>query len=115
MPKSEATSKILQLYVSVKAALSLRRANGNDFHFLKLLRKDFETPEYNDLNTKLARKADVRLHPFSHVTYMPLINMNPAEPDTMHTTMKFVKSQSEQAGQEYTVFTNDQQLFKIAT
>ena len=34
---------------------------------------------------------------------------------TMFATMKLVKSQSEQAGQEYTVLTNDQQLFKIAT
>ena len=41
--------------------------------------------------------------------------MNPAEPDAMLTTIKPVKSQSKQAGQEYTVFTNDQQLFKIAT
>ena len=41
--------------------------------------------------------------------------MNPAEPDAMVTTIKLVKSQSKQAGQEYTVFTNDQQLFKIAT
>ena len=29
--------------------------------------------------------------------------------------MKLVKFQSEQAGQEYTVLKNDQQLFKIAT
>ena len=35
-------------------------------------------------------------------------------PNTMLTTMKHVKSHSEQAGQEYTMFTNDQ-LFKIAT
>ena len=33
----------------------------------------------------------------------------------MLTTMKLVKSQSEQAGQENIVFTNDQKLFKIAT
>ena len=45
---------------------------------------------------------------------MPPINKNPTEPDSMLTTMKLVKSQSKQAGQEYTVFTN-QQLFKIAT
>ena len=36
-------------------------------------------------------------------------------PKTMLTTMKHVESHSEQAGQEYTVFTNYQQLFKIAT
>ena len=45
---------------------------------------------------------------------MPLIN--PTEPDIiMLITMKLVTSQSEQAGQECTVLTNDQQLLKIAT
>ena len=45
---------------------------------------------------------------------MPLNNINSTEPETMITTIKLVKSLSEQAGQEYAVFTNDQQLFKIA-
>ena len=62
--------------------------------------------EYNGFNTKVASEAGVGLHPATHVTYMP---------NTMLTTMKHVKSYSEQAGQEYKVFTNDQQLFKIAT
>ena len=46
---------------------------------------------------------------------MPLINMNPAEPDTMLTRMKLLKPQSNQAGQVYKVLTNYQQLFKGAT
>ena len=41
--------------------------------------------------------------------------MNPAESDTVLTTMHLVKSEIEKTGQEYTVFTNDQRLFKIAT
>ena len=53
MPKSEASSKILPLHVLVKAALLLRRANDNDFHFLKLLGNGFEIPEYNGFNASL--------------------------------------------------------------
>ena len=72
--------------------MSIRRGKDNDFHFLKLLENGFEIPEYNDFNTKFAREAGFGLHPATHVTYMPLINMNPAEPDTMFTTIKLVKS-----------------------
>ena len=73
MPKSEATSKILPLYVLAKAAFSFRRANVNDFHFLKLLENGFEISEYTGFNTKLAREAGVGLHPATHITYMSLI------------------------------------------
>ena len=73
MPRSEATSKILPLYILAKAALSRRRANDSDFHFLILLGNGFEIPEYNGFNTKLAREAGVGLHPATHFTYMPLI------------------------------------------
>ena len=65
-------------------------------------------------NIKLAREAGVGLHP-AHVSYMSLINMNPLKRDTMLTTMKLVKLHSDQAGQEYTVFAKDRELFKIAT
>lgn len=80
-----------------------------------MLGNGFEIPENNGCNTKLSREPGIRFHPATHVTYMPLVNINHAEPGTMITTMKLVKSQSEQAGQGYTMFTNDQQLFKIAT
>lgn len=106
MPKSEATSKILPLYVLAKTAFSLRRANDNNLHFLKMLGNGFDIPEYNGFNTKLARETGVGLHPATHVCFY-VINMNPAEPETMLTIMNLVKSQSEQAGQEYRVFTND--------
>ena len=115
VPKLETTPSILLFYVLAKAALSHRRANDSNLHFLRFLGNGFEIPEYSSFNTQFAREADVRLHPATHVTYMSLINMNPEEPDIMLTTMKLVKSQSEQARQEHSVFTNDQQLFKIAT
>ena len=115
MPKSEVTSTILLLNILAKAALSLRGANDDDFHFLKLLVDGFEILEYKSFNKKLAREFGVGLHPATDVTYMRLFNMDITEPDTMLTTLKLVKSQSEQVGQEYTMFTNDQQLFKIVT
>ena len=85
---SMAVITILPLYVLAKAALSHRRANDNNFHILKLLGNGFKIPEYNCFNTKLTRVAGVRLRPAAHVTYIPLINKNPPEPDRMLTTMK---------------------------
>ena len=85
---SMAVITILPLYVLAKAALSLRRANDNNFHILKLLGNGFKIPEYNGFNTKLTRVAGVGLRPATHVTYIPLINKNLAEPDRMLTTMK---------------------------
>ena len=41
--------------------------------------------------------------------------MNTAEPDTILNTMYMIKTATENSSQTYTVFTNDQQLFKITT
>ena len=93
----------------------MNRANNIDFKFLQTIVHDPTVPEYHGYNTKIAREAMQGQEPKTHVTYFPLINMNPAEPHTILTTMQLVRSATENAGQTYTVFTNDQQLFKITT
>ena len=80
---------------------------------MTLIANDVQVPKYSGYNTKIARESGQQLQPATHTTYYPLVNMNPAEPDTVLSTMHVVKSATEKAGQEYTVFTNDQQLFKI--
>lgn len=52
--------------------------------------------------------------PKTVVHYRPLLDMNPAEPDTMLTSMCEATRISEQSGQDITIFTCDQQLYKIA-
>ena len=114
MPPKEAVYHALPLKVIATAALSIKRANDLDFHLVNLIANDVQVPEYGGYNTKITRETDQQLKPATHTTHYPLINMNPAEPDTVISTMHLVKSVTEKAGQEYTVFTNDQQLFKIA-
>ena len=46
--------------------------------------------------------------------YLPLIDMPPAEHDTILTSVLQVKRLSEAAGQQFTVFTLDQQLYRYA-
>ena len=60
-----------------------------------LLGNGSDIPEYNGFNTKLARETGVGLHPATHVCFY-VINMNPAEPETMLTIMNLVKSQNKQ-------------------
>ena len=110
MPSEAARYELLPLSVLARAALSINRANDNDFHFMNLISSGVGISEYNGYNTKIAREAGQGLRPATDITYLPLINMNPAEPDTVLTTMHLVKSETGKAGQEYTVFTNDHQL-----
>ena len=107
-PSEAARYEVLPLSVLARAAFSINRANYNDFHFMNLMGSGVEIPEYNGCNTNIAREAGQGLQPATHVTYLP-----PAKPNTALTTMHLVKSETEKTWQEYTVFTNDQQLFKI--
>lgn len=45
--------------------------------------------------------------------YTPLFDMTPSDPDTMMTAMADAKRITEKCGQEYTVFTADQQLYRV--
>ena len=59
---------------------------------MQLIANDFKVPEYNDCNTEIVREAGQKLQPRTYVIYFPLINMNPAEPDTILTTMHMVNT-----------------------
>ena len=113
MPKSDSKFQVLPLKVLANAQVSLNRAKDIDFHFMQLIANTVEVPEYNGYNTKIAREAGQKLQPRTYVTYFPLININPAEPGTILTTIHMVKTATENYSQTYTICTNDQQLFKI--
>ena len=81
MPAKEAVYNALPLKVIARAALSVKRANDLDFHFVNLISNDVQVPEYGGYNTKITRETGQQLKPATHTTYYPLINMNPAAPD----------------------------------
>ena len=45
---------------------------------------------------------------------MPLMDMTPSDPDTMMTALSQAQRLSAHAGQHITVFTCDQQLYRVA-
>ena len=48
----------------------------------------------------------------SKVTFLPLIDKTPSDPSTILTVLLEAERITVQAGQEFTVFTLDQQLYK---
>ena len=45
--------------------------------------------------------------------YTPLIDLKPSDPTTMMTAMVEARRLTQLTGQEYTVFSSDQQLYKV--
>ncbi len=113
MPIKEATHAILPLKVLAHQIIQLSRSQFLDFKFLKAVVTDTDIPEFSGFNTKLAREQKQSARPATKAIYTPLIDMTPADPDTMMSAVVEVQKLSKQCGQNYTVFTNDQQLYKV--
>jgi len=50
----------------------------------------------------------------SDKVYLPLIDMNPGHPDSMLTAMTKAQRLMKECGQNITILTNDQQLYRLA-
>ena len=71
-------------------------------------------PEWSGWNTCQSRSQGHTPASKTHVIYHPLIMAKPSDPSTVYTSMIKAKAITASAGQEYTIFTADQQLFKVA-
>ena len=52
--------------------------------------------------------------PKTNVVYLPLMNNSPSDPKTMMSSIMKAKTITSEAGQEYVVYTADQQLYRVA-
>ena len=52
--------------------------------------------------------------PKTKAVYLPLIDMPPAHPDTIMTAMSKAQRMTQEIGQTFTLFTADQQLYRVA-
>ena len=94
--------------------LSQQRARELDFTFLKDVIVSNNCPEFNGYNTRLCREQGRSPEPKTKAVYLPLIDMPPAHPDTIMTAMSKAQQLTEKIGQNFTVFTADQQLYRVA-
>ena len=113
MPVNIATRSPLPLKVLAAQGISALRAKQTDFMFFKSVITDVETPEYNGYNTRNSREQGHSVRPATKAIYLPLLDMTPAEPDTMYTAMVEAQRLTNQTGQVHTIFTNDQQLYRV--
>ena len=61
----------------------------------------------------MCREQRQSVKPATKAVYLPLIDMSPAHPDTMLTAMMEAQRLTKECGQNITIMTNDQQLYRI--
>ena len=114
MPMQAATQSPLPLRLLVGQYISVNRARQTDFDFMSKVTSVPNTPEFGGFNTRLSREQAHAVKPKTTAVYLPLIDMAPAEPNTMMTAMVEAQRLTNSTGQVYTIFTNDQQLYRVA-
>ena len=99
--------------LTMAVVVSLNRAQELDYSFLSNVLQEADAPEYNGFNTQVCRESGMQTVCKSAVRYMPLLNMKPADPDSVNTA--FVKRLSliEGGNQDCLVMTADMQIYKI--
>ena len=94
--------------------VALQKARHLDFEFFKCVATSMNPIEFGGFNPKLCREQGQRVKPATKAMYMPLIDMNPAHPDSMLTAMTEAQRLMKECGQNITILTNDQQLYRLA-
>ena len=113
MPSHSASHSPLSLRVLASQMISVDRARETDLQFLSDIISIPNTPEFGGYNTCRSREQGHASKPQTKTVYLPLIDMAPAEPTTMLTAMVEAQQLTNSTGQVYTIFTNDQQLYRI--
>lgn len=113
MPEGKGKRTVLPLKVLAEQAVLVRRSHDLDFDFFKSITCVPKTPEFGGFNTQLAREQNQSIKPATTAMYTPLIDMVPSDPDTMMTAMCEAQRLTNECGQTYTVFTADQQLYRV--
>ena len=109
VPKSFSPIHAYPLKVLCKQVVLSCRTKEEDFEFIKSSLTNDKVPDYNGFNTQRTR-----LKPKIKVVFTPLLDRAPSDPSTMLTTMAEAARISHEAGQSVTVFTADQQLYRVA-
>jgi len=105
---------VLQLRVMAHQVVALERARHLDFEFFKCVATSMNPIEFSGFNAKLCREQGQRVKPATKAVYLPLIDMNPDHPDSMLTAMTEAQRLMKECGQNITILTNDQQLYRLA-
>ena len=114
MPPANEVQSVLPENIASAGEASARIATQKDILFLHdITNKPTTTPEHSGYNTKLARESGQSALDETTCLYTPLIDLPPAERSTIYTATLEAQKKTEETGQQYTILTFDQQLYKI--
>ena len=113
MPNNLAKREVPPLKLLCNQFIMSSRSDVIDFAFMKDMLTKPNIPDFGGYNTKQMRENGVSKKNMTAVNYKPLINKTPSDPSTILTAMCDVESASKKAGQKQTVFTCDQQLYRV--
>lgn len=114
MPPGEATKAVCSLKSLAQQAVVVSRASEADLGFLQDILTQDNCPEFHGYNTQKSRALGHLPQAKTRVLYLPLIDMKPSDPDTMMTAMTRVQELTSKTGQDFSVLTCDQQLYRVA-
>ena len=81
---------------------------------MKYMNASTDCPEYHGYNTKVCREQGHILKRKTSIVYLSLIDKAPSDPATIMSAMLKARAVTETTGQEYVVFTADQQLYRVS-
>ena len=113
MPAKFALKHVPPLSFLAHQKVQLFRSQTTDLAFIKQVTSEPNTPEFGGYNTRICRTQGHAIKPATRAIYTPLIDMSPANPDTILTAMKEAERLTKEAGQHITIFTCDQQLYRV--
>ena len=85
MPVQEAKCAVMPLHVLTRLNTHLARTRELDFLFLRRVNSEQNVSEFAGFNTKLCREDGQSIQPATRAIYMPLIDIDPADSNTMLT------------------------------
>ena len=113
MPNSHAQRGVLPRRILRSQSIMVARSEAIDFQFMKEILTQPSVPDFAGYNTKQMRESGQIMKTKSKLIFRPLINKTLSDPSTMLTAMCDIEDASHQAGQQVTVFTCDQQLYRV--
>ena len=113
MPVNFSLKGVLPLKVLCRQIVLVHEASEKDFEFIKKALTAESCPGFNGYNTREIRMSGKKAEPKTRVYYRSLIDKTPSDPSTVLTAMNDTERISNDAGQEATVLTSDQQLYRV--
>ena len=104
---------LIELAKSVAKTFAVKEAEETSALFFRRILSDEKTPEFHGFCTMTKRESGASPKPSTNTFYSPLIDMTPHDPDCIMTAMTEAMRITHGCGQEYTVFTTDQQLYRV--